>query len=182
MKKKQKVAFLDRDGVINIDYGYVGKINQFEILPNVIDALKIIQDLDFKIIIVTNQSGINRGYYKLKDFKDVTKHFNEIVKNYGICILETMYCPHLPSENCECRKPKPGMILEAIQKYNVDKKKSFLIGDKDTDIEAGRSAGLGKCFKINGVREKIKYEKNNIICNELFKIAKVLQNKNMGQK
>ena len=144
-----RVIFLDRDGVLNVDYGYIFKSSDFRIIDGVFDALRFFSDLGFLLIIVTNQSGIRRGLYSEKDFLELNDYMLDLFKNNFINITDVFYCPHGPLDNCSCRKPKTGMIDIAVSRYAIDRKKSYMIGDKVTDVEAGRSAGLAKSFLIN---------------------------------
>jgi len=144
----KKAAFLDRDGVINVDKGYVHKIEDFEFKEGIFELLKLLQEKGFKLFVVTNQSGIGRGYYTLKDFEKLTKFMLDELKKRGIEIKEVAFCPHHPDENCECRKPKPTMILNLAKKYNINLKKSIMIGDKISDIKAGENAGVGKSYLV----------------------------------
>ena len=146
-----KAAFLDRDGVINVDYGYVNKIEDFEFKEGIFELLEVLQDMGFTLFVVTNQSGIARGYYSLEDFKKLTIYMLDEFKKRGIDIKEVAYCPHHPdiTGECNCRKPKPGMILDLAKKYGVNLKESILIGDKQSDIEAALNAGVGKSYLVN---------------------------------
>jgi D-glycero-D-manno-heptose 1,7-bisphosphate phosphatase len=176
MKFVNKAAFLDRDGVINYDYGYVGKIKDFVFMPKVILGLKIIQELGFKIIIITNQSGIGRELYSLNDFHLLTKHMINVLNNNHIYLTDVMYCPHIPEENCDCRKPKTGMIRLATKKHNIDLSKSFLVGDKQTDILAGRNANIKKCFQITESQKKDKTNLFDDKFNSLYDVAIKINN------
>ena len=120
---KQKTIFLDRDGVINIDKHYVYKIEDFEFFENLFETCRYFQKLGYKLIIVTNQSGIAREYFKKKDFENLTEWMLNKFKSNDINILDVFYSPHKPEDNCSCRKPKPGMIQKACEKYNIDLKK-----------------------------------------------------------
>lgn len=144
----KKVAFLDRDGVINVDHGYVSSINNFEWCDGVFEGLLKLKELGFELVIITNQSGIARGYYSEADFENLTKWMLAKLEKQGIPVLKVYHCPHAPELCCECRKPKPGMILKAASELEIDLKNSILIGDKDSDIAAGLSAGVGKNFKL----------------------------------
>lgn len=151
-----KVLFLDRDGVINKDYGYVHKWEDFEIYSDVIESLKYALKKNFKIIIVTNQSGIARGIFDEKQFHKLMHKLKEYFHNNSISLLDYYYCPHHPKgimqkykKNCMCRKPKPGMFLDAIQKHQISVKESIMIGDKLSDMEAAETAGIKKLFLIN---------------------------------
>ena len=137
-----KTIFLDRDGVINKEVGYLHKIEDFEFIDSVFDACLYFQSLGYQIIIVTNQSGIERGYYSENDFHIVNNWMLEQFKDQGIDILDVFFCPHGPESNCDCRKPKPGMFNQANEKYNIDMKSSWMIGDKEADIQAANAASI----------------------------------------
>ena len=137
-----KVIFLDRDGVINKEVGYLHKIEDFEFINGVFDACQYFQSLGYQIIIVTNQSGIERGYYTKDDFHIVTDWMLRQFKYHGIEILDIFYCPHGPESGCDCRKPKAGMFVQANNKYHIDMLNSWMIGDKEADIKAANAAGI----------------------------------------
>ncbi len=137
-----KTIFLDRDGVINKEVGYLHKIEDFEFINGVFDACLHFQNLGYQIIIVTNQSGIERGYYSQDDFKTVTEWMLKQFKDQEIDILDVFFCPHGPESNCDCRKPKPGMFIQANDKHSIDMDNSWMIGDKEADITAANTAGI----------------------------------------
>jgi D-glycero-D-manno-heptose 1,7-bisphosphate phosphatase len=137
-----KTIFLDRDGVINKEVNYLHKIDDFEFIDGIIDACLHLQKLDYQLIIITNQSGIARGYYSENDYQLITKWMLKQFKEKGITILDIFHCPHGPDSTCDCRKPKPGMFLKAKSKYNIDMTKSWMIGDKEVDIQAANAAGI----------------------------------------
>ena len=143
-----KTIFLDRDGVINKEVGYLFRIIDFKFIEGVFDACLYFQQLDYKIIIISNQSGIARGYYSERDYLELTKWMLNQFNIKGISILDILYCPHGPESSCECRKPKPGMLIEAKDKYNIDMKDSWMIGDKETDIEAANLAGINNTILV----------------------------------
>ena len=149
-------VFLDRDGVINVDHGYVSTWEQFEFLPGVPEALRELQDAGYLLIVVSNQSGIGRGYYSEADVESlnqaIAQHLDSTV---GVTLSGFYHCPHHPTEaegefrrQCDCRKPAPGMIRQAVLDHGIDVKTSLLVGDKDSDIEAGRAAGVAGLFKV----------------------------------
>ena len=149
-------VFLDRDGVLNVDHGYVSTWERFEFLPGVPDALRALQDAGYLLIVVSNQSGIGRGYYSEGDLESL----NQAIAKYlgstvGVTLSGFYHCPHHPTEaegefrrQCDCRKPAPGMIRQAVLDHGIDLKTSLLVGDKDSDIEAGRAAGVTRLFKV----------------------------------
>lgn len=136
-----KAIFLDRDGVINEDTGYVGKIEDFRFFPNTFDSLRELQLNGFLLIIVTGQSGMGRGYFTEEDYDILTEHMLKEFDGQSIKISKVYHCPHIPEDNCSCRKPKPGMLEQAIREFNIDPDKSWVIGDKLSDIEAGKAVG-----------------------------------------
>ena len=142
--------FLDRDGVINVERGYITSPEDFELLPGAIEGLRRFQRAGFFIIIVTNQSGINLGYYTKDDFFRVNLHMLRILGGAGIGIDKIYFCPHTIKEKCQCRKPKIGMIRCAQKDLPIVMEKSLLVGDKETDILAGKEAGLKTCLIVRG--------------------------------
>lgn len=153
---KVKAFFLDRDGVINIDHGYLSSPEQFDFNPGVFEACKIIKEAGFAIFIVTNQSGIARGYFSEGEYQTLNKWMLSQFSQQGITIDAVYYCPHHAThgtgdylQDCDCRKPKPGMLLKAKQEFGVDMAASVMIGDKLSDVEAGHNAGISKCYLID---------------------------------
>ena len=143
-----KTIFLDRDGVINKDINYLHKIDDFEFIDGIFDVCLYFQSLGYKIIIITNQSGISRGYYSHSDYQKVTQWMLDQFKYKNINILDVFHCPHGPDSTCDCRKPKPGMFLKARDKHNTDMEKSWMIGDKERDTIAANSAGIDNTILI----------------------------------
>lgn len=152
-----KIAFLDRDGVINVNTGYLYRVEDFQFTPGCLEALKDLKKLGYHIAIITNQSGIARGYYTEDDYHRLNSWMLEQFNQQGIDVLQVTYCPHLPNGSvpeytgdCDCRKPKPGMINDIIanQVESVDLASCILVGDNVSDIEAGKAAGLGHLYLI----------------------------------
>ena len=140
--KMNKAIFLDRDGVINIERkDYVKSIKEFVLIDGIFEAIKSINDKGYLVIIITNQSVINRKIINEKDLEKIHSHLLKQAKRQNVKIDGIYFCPHRPDENCECRKPKPGMILKAAQEFQIDLKKSVMIGDSDTDMKAAQQAG-----------------------------------------
>lgn len=144
-----KAIFLDRDGVINIDTGYISKIEEFIFVDGIFESCKEFQKLGYKIFIITNQSGINRGYFTKDDFLKLSIWMINEFKNKEIEIQKIYFCPHSPKENCKCRKPKPKMVLDAKEDFNIDLKNSWFIGDKTSDMECAINAGIDNLILIN---------------------------------
>ena len=143
-----RALFLDRDGIVNIEKNYVHQIKDFEFIPEVFETINLFQKHHFLIFIITNQAGIARGYYSESQYQTLTRWMLEQFTEKNISISRVYHCPHHPNENCQCRKPKPGMILQAQKEFNLNLKESYLIGDKESDIEAGIHAGIGHNFLI----------------------------------
>lgn len=146
---ENKAIFLDRDGVINIEKNYLYRIEDFEFINGAFETLKYFQDQGYMLIVITNQAGIGRGYYALNDFWLLNNWMLRQFATRGIHIAKTYYSPYHPQygigkykKDSFCRKPSPGMILQAQKDFNIDLSKSILIGDKESDIEAGLSAGV----------------------------------------
>lgn len=144
-----KAVFLDRDGTINVEKHYLYKIEDFEYLEGALDALKTLSEMGFKLIIVTNQSGIARGYYSENDFKQLDDWMRKDLLDKGIIIADSYYCPHLPGGSvkkyakvCECRKPKTGLYWKAAKDYNIDMDNSYAIGDKTRDLSICKESGV----------------------------------------
>lgn len=144
----EKAVFLDRDGIIIEDTGYVGEIERVKFLPEVSEAIKLLNTNKFIVIVVTNQAGVARGYFSEEDVRKVNNYIRESLVGEGAVISKFYYCPHHIDgiieeyrKDCYCRKPNPGMIEKAVHDYDIDLEKSFLIGDKNSDIETGYSAG-----------------------------------------
>ncbi|QKF65089.1 D-glycero-beta-D-manno-heptose 1,7-bisphosphate 7-phosphatase [Campylobacter corcagiensis] len=144
-----KALFLDRDGVINEDFGYVYKEENFKFMDDVFEVLRYYQNLGYELFIITNQSGIARGYYTKDEFLNLTKFMLNELEKEQIYIKKVYFCPHSPDDNCSCRKPKPGMILKAKDEFDIDLKKSIFFGDKISDMGAGKAAGVGDLYLIN---------------------------------
>jgi D,D-heptose 1,7-bisphosphate phosphatase len=147
--KKNKAIFLDRDGTLNKDPGYVHKIEDFEILPGVIEGLKLLQK-HFLFFIISNQSGIGHGYYTIDDFHKFTNVLLNKLAEKNIKIEKIYFCPHLPEENCECRKPKTKFVNLCVDEYNIDLKSSWVIGDHLSDVLLGVNAACKTVLLLTG--------------------------------
>ncbi len=157
-EKYNKAAFLDRDGTLNEDTGYLHKIEDFRWIKGAVNALRILKKNNFLIIVVTNQSGVSRGFYSENDIKKLHKWMNQQLLKYDLMIDDFFFATDLPNNNDinSRRKPSPAMLNEAVEKYNLDKNKCFMLGDKQTDVEAAKNAQIkGFLFKENDLSVKI---------------------------
>ncbi len=146
-----KAVFIDRDGVINSDEGhyYVYRVEDFVFNPHVKDSLAALKQNGYLLIMITNQGGVAKGEYTEEDIQKVHQFMQNKLMESKANFDAIYYCPHHDSvATCDCRKPKPGMILQAIKDFDIDPKQSFLIGDSKRDIEAGNAAGLKQCFQV----------------------------------
>jgi len=151
--RKNKAIILDRDGTLIEDKDFAYKVEDFELLPGVIEGLKLIQQ-DFLLFIVTNQSGIGRGYYSESDFFKFNNHLIKVLEENQIRIEKTFHCPHIKEENCECRKPKIKYIKDIIDGWNINVKESWMIGDHPSDISFGINGGCKTVYMITGHGKK----------------------------
>ncbi|CAH1228662.1 D-glycero-alpha-D-manno-heptose-1,7-bisphosphate 7-phosphatase [Paenibacillus allorhizoplanae] len=156
---RPKALLLDRDGVINIEKSYVHKVEDFEFSKGIFETLLRFQHEGFLLFIVTNQAGIGRGYYTEDDFLALTAWMTEQFEAHGIQIAKVYFCPYHPvhgigeyKQDAYCRKPNPGMILQAKREYQLDLASSVIIGDKESDIEAGLRAGVGTTILIRNCK------------------------------
>ena len=144
----EKYIFLDRDGTINVEKHYLHKIEGFEYENGVLEALEGLQKLGYKFIIVTNQAGIAKGYYTERDYLILEEFIEKDLLKKGIIIQKTYHCPHHPqgkipyNVNCECRKPKTGMFIKAIEEFNIDIENSYMVGDRFTDLKPADELGI----------------------------------------
>jgi histidinol-phosphate phosphatase family protein len=149
-----KAIFLDRDGTVNVGvpkYERVSSLDKVELLPNTVEALKRLAKLDYAVFCVTNQAGFSEGLITWDDFNAINNKTLELIASSGIEILKTYVCPHGENETCECRKPKPKLLLDAAKEYNLDLSQSWMIGDRPTDVMTGVHAGTKTILVKTGV-------------------------------
>ena len=180
----KKAIFLDRDGTINVEKDYIYKSEDLVFEEGTIEALKTFKNLGYILIVVSNQSGIARGYFTEEDLNIFNNNMNEILKKNGIEITEFYCCPHHPDgigeykKVCECRKPNNKMIEDAIKKYNIDREKSYMIGDKTSDIGAGLKSNLKTVLVKTGygLKDMEKIDKNEtLVCENLKDFSEILK-------
>ena len=186
----KKVIFLDRDGTINVEKDYIYKSEDLVFEEGTIEALKTFKNLGYILIVVSNQSGIARGYFTEEDLNIFNNNMNEILKKNGVEITEFYCCPHHPDgigkykKNCECRKPNNKMIEDAIKKYNIDREKSYMIGDKTSDIGAGLKSNLKTVLVKTGygLKDMEKIDKNEtLVCENLKDFSEILKREKLNE-
>jgi len=185
---KNKFILLDRDGVINVEKSYLYKIKDFEYEKNVIKGLHKLRDLGYKFAIITNQSGIARGYYTEEDYLKLQDFIEKNLLKHGIKIEKSYFCPHHPNGTgkygieCNCRKPNTGNFELAIDEFNIDTKNSFMIGDRPTDLIPAEKLGITPVLIKTGYGlkslEKLKNTNlHSIVVNDILDFAEILKNK-----
>lgn len=154
---KQPAIFLDRDGVINHDSGYVYKVDDFEFIDGAIEAMQQLKKAGWLLVVITNQAGIARGYFTEQDFMSLTEWMDWSLADRGVDLDGIYFCPHHKDygnetykQDCACRKPKPGMILDATAELNIDLTQSWIVGDKGSDLQAGENAGIPNRIFVKG--------------------------------
>ena len=161
-KCKQPAVFLDRDGTINVEKDYLHKIEDFEFIPGAPEAIKRLKEAGFLVIVVSNQSGVGRGYFDEQAVDKLHRHMQSKLAVHNTSIDAFYFCPHHPEKGlgnykvvCDCRKGEPGMLLQAAKEYDIDLQKSFMIGDKLADIEAGQRAGCHALLVLTGYGQSV---------------------------
>ena len=145
-----RAVFLDRDGTIMEDANYVGRIEQVTLIPGVQRALKRLRTANFRLFIITNQSGVGRGFFPREAVEQIHAHLDEEFGEVGVQFDRYYVCPHHPEDNCDCRKPKPRFLREAACEYGLDLARCFMIGDRSSDIQAGINAAVRTVLVLTG--------------------------------
>lgn len=181
---KRRAVFLDRDGTINIEKDYLHKIEDFEFIPGAPEAIKRLKDAGFLVIVVSNQSGVGRGYFDEQAVERLHRYLQSELAGHNTLIDAFYFCPHHPEKGignykivCDCRKGAPGMLLQAAIDYNIDLSRSFMVGDKLADIEAAENAGCQPILILTGYgqREKQKMIKDKVdVCPDLAAAVKAI--------
>jgi D-glycero-D-manno-heptose 1,7-bisphosphate phosphatase len=155
---RNRAVFLDRDGTINHDVGYTHRVEDLRLLDHVVEGLQWLSKMGFKLIVTTNQAGIARGYFTEREVEAFNQHLLVSLQSHSVTIDGIYYCPHHPTEgigkyrqDCFCRKPKPGMLTQAAKEHDIDLSRSYVIGDKKSDILAGKAVGCTTILVLRGV-------------------------------
>lgn len=149
----RRAVFLDRDGTLIPDAGYLDTVQGVRLLPGVGDALRRLTEAGFVLVLITNQSGVARGYFTLALVHEQNARLAELLHPYGVSFAAVEVCPHHPSDGCDCRKPKAGMLTRAATRLGIGLEASFVVGDKPSDVGAARAAGCGAVALGAGVRD-----------------------------
>ena len=157
----QPAVFLDRDGTINEDTGYIDAPERLFIIDGAASAIKRLNSKGFRVVVITNQSGVGRGYFTKEAADSVNKKLEEILKREGAHLDGIYYCPHHPDDNCECRKPRIGLLEKAKNDLAIDFKKSYVIGDKVSDIEIAQGIGGKGILVLTGFGKDAKQKLNH---------------------
>ena len=174
MTNQNKAIFLDRDGVINKEVSYLSDPEKFEFIEGSIEALKILKQKRFLLIIITNQAGIAKGFFTKETLTAIHNKMKRILKKNSIQLDDIYYCPHHPefSGSCDCRKPNPGMILKAQSKYNINLTKSYMVGDTLKDIQTGIAARCKTVLVLTGYGNEEQKKIGTIAPDMIFKNLK----------
>ncbi len=178
----RRAVFLDRDGTINIEKEYLYQAKDFEFIPGAPEAIQLLNRAGIMVVVVTNQSGVARGYYTEDDVLNLHRHISCELESYGAHVDAWLYCPHHPSGRgsyalpCNCRKPLPGMLQEAAVRYDINLEDSTIIGDKLADIEAGKAA---RCHTIlvrtgYGTEDEQSVGPQTVVCDDILSAVKYL--------
>lgn len=141
LNKGTIAVFFDRDGTINEESGYLSNPDDLALIKGAAEAVKRLNSIGIKVIVISNQSGVGRGFFSEEDLARVNKRLTDLLLSHGARIDAIYYCPHHPEDNCECRKPKPGLLKKAALEHSIDLTRSYVVGDKKTDVELARNAG-----------------------------------------
>lgn len=171
-----KAVFLDRDGTINVDYGYVGDIKKFKFIDGAVEGLKILYDLGYLLIVISNQSGVGRGYFTCDDVENVNRYMLNELKKKEIIISSIYYCPHVDSDNCDCRKPKLKLFYDAINEYDIDLESSYAIGDKERDLSICTVEGVQGILLGSDSNDKYLCKSNLLVASKYIE-SKCYENK-----
>lgn len=172
-----KAIFLDRDGTINVEVDFLHEVDKIEFIKGSTEALSIMKSMGYKLIVISNQSGVGRGYFPIDDVYKVNQQINYLLADYNVAIDGFYVCPHSPSDKCECRKPNLGLYRQAIEDFDIDICSSYMVGDKESDILAAIKLGCGYGLLLSGhdIGEDNKIKYSNHIFDDLLGFANSLK-------
>ena len=177
--KQRRAVFLDRDGTINVEKEYLYKLEDFEFIKQVPESIRTLKQAGFLVVVVTNQSGVARGYYTLADVERLHEHIQDRLSKAGTTVDAFYVCPHHPEKgqgqyllDCDCRKERPGMLLQAAEDFGIDLQNSYMVGDKIVDVQAGKNAGCRSILVLTGYGQQSRSRLTNgdvPVCEDLSK-------------
>lgn len=178
----KQAVFLDRDGTINVEKEYLYRVEEFEFTPGAVEAIKLLNQAGYLVVVVTNQSGVARGYYTEADVNQLHLHIDAILASQGARVDAWYYCPHHEqgqppyNQECDCRKPMPGMLRQAAVDHAIDLTRSWMVGDKPADIEAGQAAGCKPVLVMTGYGAEVADEVSSQVtcCADLLAAARLI--------
>lgn len=178
----KRAVFLDRDGTLNVEKEYLHLPSEFEFIPGAAEAVKLLNQAGFLVIVVSNQSGVARGYYSEEDVYHLHRHVDRLLAEQGANIDAWLFCPHHPDGRgsyalpCNCRKPEPGMLREAARRFDIDLEQSWMIGDKLIDLQAGQRAGCSSILVRTGygAEEEPNLMPDRVVCDDLLRAVRYL--------
>lgn len=172
-----KALFLDRDGIINIDKGYIHKPEDVEFCKGIFQFMKTASALGFMLFVITNQAGVARGMYEEADVTRLHEWMDAQIKKHGINIKKYYHCPHHPEFTgaCSCRKPETGMVEQAASEYGIDLSSSVIIGDKKSDVRTGKNAGMAYTILVSGKYEQQSAAEADFFASDLYEAEKALK-------
>ena len=183
---QNEAIFLDRDGTINKEYPYISSVDQIKIPRPSIKGLSLLKSLGFKLFIVTNQSGVARGYFTLEKLHEIHEHLQKTLTQKGISLDEILFCPHHPDEKCTCRKPNGALIEKVQEKYQLNIRRSYMIGDNTCDVELGQKMGLKTILVLTGLGKKtikVLQQEPDYVATHLFDAAQwIKKNHQIGSR
>jgi D-glycero-D-manno-heptose 1,7-bisphosphate phosphatase len=156
-------VFLDRDGTITEEVGYLDNPDRLRLIPGAAEAIRLLNNAGILVIMVSNQAGVGRGYFSTATVEAIHRQLAKQLVKYRAYVDDIYYCPHHPNEGCGCRKPKAGMLLRAAQKHGIDMRRAFIVGDKVSDLDAGRQVGCRTVLVLTGYGEQAREAFNNLI-------------------
>jgi len=159
-KRMNKTVFIDRDGTINRDVPYCRQPEDFELLPGVTEGIRLLNEHGFKVVVITNQSGIARGYFTQEMLAKIHDTMRSELAKYGAHLDAIYYCPHHPDSHCSCRKPQPAMLFRAARELSLDISHSYVVGDNDMDIQMGKTAGCKTILVLESAEAERKRKRN----------------------